>query len=309
MATYNGEAFLQEQLTSLLNQTFLPHELIVCDDGSSDSTLDILERFKKISPFPCYIYMNKVNKGTAYSFKKAIDLCKGDIIAFCDQDDVWLPNKLQEIEDAFNIDSNINYVITNANIVNVNLNYVGYTLWEQRKFSKYWQNRFTRGNEFDVLFKRNIITGMTTAISRKVINIGYDKPETTMHDAWYIYIAILSGLKGSLLDLPLVNYRQHPNQQYGASRRKSFFKNVINRNYQSILLNIKILEPLVKYSKEVNQNNKSLILNNKLHHLIERKYISETKRYLRPYYIFREIFNLRYFTCGSWKNIIVDFFT
>ena len=68
LATYNGEAFLREQLTSLLNQTLLPHELIVCDDCSTDSTLEILEEFKANISFECQIYKNEINRGAAYSF-------------------------------------------------------------------------------------------------------------------------------------------------------------------------------------------------------------------------------------------------
>ncbi len=96
MATYNGAKYLQEQLDSLAQQDYLPCELIACDDGSSDDTLIILENFAKEAPFPVSTYRNESRLGFADNFLKAASLCRGDWVAFCDQDDVWLPNKLKD---------------------------------------------------------------------------------------------------------------------------------------------------------------------------------------------------------------------
>jgi glycosyltransferase involved in cell wall biosynthesis len=95
LATYNGEAYIWDQLNSLANQTYLPQELIVCDDGSVDRTLYWVKIFAEIAPFPVHIYRNEKPLGLADNFLQAASLCKGDLIAFCDQDDVWLPEKLQ----------------------------------------------------------------------------------------------------------------------------------------------------------------------------------------------------------------------
>jgi glycosyltransferase involved in cell wall biosynthesis len=94
LATYNGERFLQEQLDSLLRQTLLPQELVVCDDGSTDATVSILEAFATEAPFSVQIHRNERNLGHGDTFLKAAMLCEGNWIAFCDQDDVWLENKL-----------------------------------------------------------------------------------------------------------------------------------------------------------------------------------------------------------------------
>jgi rhamnosyltransferase len=94
MATYNGERFLQEQLDSLARQTLLPYELVACDDGSTDGTLDILRNFEAKAPFPVHIYQNETRLGHGPNFLRAASLCSGSLIAFCDQDDVWLEQKL-----------------------------------------------------------------------------------------------------------------------------------------------------------------------------------------------------------------------
>lgn len=94
MATYNGEQYIREQLDSLAAQTLLPYELVVCDDGSSDDTVGIVQEFAQGAPFLVSLYQNQDNLGFADNFHKAASLCSGDWIGFCDQDDVWLPNKL-----------------------------------------------------------------------------------------------------------------------------------------------------------------------------------------------------------------------
>lgn len=95
MATYNGERFLQEQLDSISGQSLVPYELVVCDDASSDATVSILKDFRTKAPFDVHIYENERNLGYGDNFLKAASLCKGDWIAFCDQDDVWLEAKLR----------------------------------------------------------------------------------------------------------------------------------------------------------------------------------------------------------------------
>jgi glycosyltransferase involved in cell wall biosynthesis len=95
MATFNGAKFISEQLDSLANQTHLPYELIVSDDGSSDETLSIVTRFKVVAPFPVIIIMNRRRLGYGENFLSAASASKGMYLAFCDQDDIWMPNKLE----------------------------------------------------------------------------------------------------------------------------------------------------------------------------------------------------------------------
>jgi glycosyltransferase involved in cell wall biosynthesis len=95
MATYNGARFLQPQLDSLATQTFRPLELIVSDDQSTDNTLDILDEFRERAPFPVFIERNAERLGYGQNFLSATVKAQGDLIAFCDQDDLWHENKLE----------------------------------------------------------------------------------------------------------------------------------------------------------------------------------------------------------------------
>ncbi len=101
MATFNGERFLREQLESLARQSLLPDELVVCDDRSTDSTPAILEEFAADSPFPVRVHANAQHLGFADSFFSAADRSVGELVAFSDQDDVWLEDKLQRCAEAF----------------------------------------------------------------------------------------------------------------------------------------------------------------------------------------------------------------
>lgn len=100
MATFNGEAYIREQLNSLAGQSLLPYELVVCDDGSSDRTLDILQEFEKEALFPVRIYRNPSRLGFADNFLQAASKCSGEWVAFCDQDDIWFSEKLVTVNEA-----------------------------------------------------------------------------------------------------------------------------------------------------------------------------------------------------------------
>jgi glycosyltransferase involved in cell wall biosynthesis len=312
MATYNGEIFIQEQLDSIQNQTRPPDELIIVDDGSTDSTISILEKFKKKATFYCSIVKSAENRGSAFAFKSAIDLCKNDIIVFSDQDDIWQLNKLEKIERAYIKTPNIDYVISNAKIIDQNSNELGYTLWQQKKFDTYWINRFFSGDEFIVLFSKNITTGMTTSISQRIKKLGDYKPYNVIHDAWYIYAASILDFKGELIDEPLTNYRQHKNQQFGSVKRQTL-NNLIHSlkaNKEVINLNLKILNPLYDFAcqnMEILGSQKYAFLTQKVNHFKTRKIITESNLLIRTFKILREIKLGNYRKYSSIKNIILDY--
>ena len=116
MATYNGEKYIREQLNSLKLQSLLPHELIVGDDGSLDQTLEIVKTFTEDAPFPVRVFRNHTNLGYSENFLQTAARCTGEWTAFCDQDDVWLPNKLQDCADAIRKNQHLVLVLQNADL-------------------------------------------------------------------------------------------------------------------------------------------------------------------------------------------------
>lgn len=125
MATFNGEKYLLEQLKSIADQDLLPSELVVCDDCSTDRTMEILQNFSANAPFPVRVYINETNLGFSDNFLKSASLCRGEFVAFSDQDDIWLRNKIKDAVAAINKYPNTALILQNAKICNHELEVSG----------------------------------------------------------------------------------------------------------------------------------------------------------------------------------------
>jgi glycosyltransferase involved in cell wall biosynthesis len=136
MATYNGERFIRQQLESFARQTLLPSELIICDDGSTDSTLSIINNFSLSAPFPVVVVRNPGRLGYTANFLQAARMCQGELIAFSDQDDEWLPQKLARILQVGN-DSDAFLFAHAAEWIDENGNPMGVVYPAHRRFRKY----------------------------------------------------------------------------------------------------------------------------------------------------------------------------
>ena len=111
MCTYNGAGFLQQQLDSLAQQTRQPDEIILCDDVSSDDSVAIAQTFAEKSGVKVRVHQNAQNLGYVRNFEKAISLCTQDLIFLCDQDDLWQPNKIEQMVEVFDAEPNVGLVL------------------------------------------------------------------------------------------------------------------------------------------------------------------------------------------------------
>src|SRR5215207_2844534 len=214
LTTYNGEPYLEAQLRSIAEQTRPPDEMVVCDDGSKDQTLAILEAFAASAPFPVRIIRNEANLGSTRNFEKASLLCTGEAIAFSDQDDVWLPEKLALCEAALEANPNAGLVFTDATVVDRELNPLGYTMWQAVLFNAERQRRLTHGEAMEVLMERNVVTGACMMFRAAMCDLIVPFSNLWVHDAW---IAMLISLFYDLTIVPepLMLYRQHGSNQIG----------------------------------------------------------------------------------------------
>ena len=117
MTTYNGEKYIRDQVNSILNQIAEDDELIVCDDRSSDATVEILSSFQDER---IKIVVNKENLGFNRNFSKCISLAQGDIIFLSDHDDIWLPDKVEKYLKVFREESNVVSIMSNMEIIDKN---------------------------------------------------------------------------------------------------------------------------------------------------------------------------------------------
>lgn len=217
MTTYNGGRFIAEQLDSIFSQSRLPDEIIVCDDRSSDQTLQLLRDYAERSPCDMTVIVNDEQRGAIKNFEKAIDLCSGDLIALCDQDDVWRPQKLAVMESSFAADPDLGVVLTNADLIDENGAALRGDLWSRCRFNKSRQRALSGSRRYDLLLGLPFATGATMAFRSRfkplLLPIPAEAP-TFFHDRW---IAVLIAAVGRIAIIPekLIAYRLHRQQQLG----------------------------------------------------------------------------------------------
>ncbi len=206
MATFNGERHLSAQLDSLKDQTRAPHELVVFDDASADRTPALVAAYERTAPFPVRIVRNPVQLGYRSNFMRAALACSGDLIAFCDQDDVWAPDKLERMRDAFTNPETL-IAFHNARVTDESGKPMG------RVF------RRVRNATYDPLTFEPwiIVPGFTQVIRRSLLEFSdlhdqsadmFCPTELMPHDQWFLFLASVLGKIAYVPDV-LADYRQH----------------------------------------------------------------------------------------------------
>lgn len=222
MCTYNGERYLPEQLESIWEQTVPVDELVVVDDGSTDSTMEILQA--EVLAHPCMrVVQNSTSRGACRNFEYAISLCTGDYIACADQDDVWLPDKLERLLQAL---QNVERERGTAEpiLVHSDLRVVDsalHTISDSFMASQHLLPIPTEC-EWQILAVSNYVTGCAMMFNRALRDIALPFGEhAIMHD---YYLALLAALAGTIryVDRPTILYRQHGHNTIGAQGNRLF---------------------------------------------------------------------------------------
>jgi glycosyltransferase involved in cell wall biosynthesis len=191
----------------------LPFELIVCDDGSTDDTIAILKRFQADAPFPLQIIQNKLRLGSTRNFDLAIGLSRGEYIALCDQDDHWLPPKLERLSDALLDNPFLGGVFSDANLIDADGKPVGSSLFQRHKFTTTRQYGFL-SSPTSTLLKHDVVTGATLMFRSSLRRYCSPIPASWVHDGWLAWMIALHA-RLSLIPEPLIEYRIHAGQQLG----------------------------------------------------------------------------------------------
>lgn len=225
MATYNGETYVSQQIESILNQTFTKWHLTICDDCSSDNTFNILKQYQR--KFSDKITINRNTKPTGCAcanFFQMLSYCDADYIMTCDQDDVWLPfkieitfNKMKKLEKEYG--NNIPLLVhTDLKVVDSNLSILSQSIFKSQKLNK--------NPKLSNILIQNNVTGCTMMLNKKMYKmVPENSKNIVMHDWWFALIAYSFG-KASFIDTATVLYRQHGNNVLGAFKLHSI-KNII----------------------------------------------------------------------------------
>jgi glycosyltransferase involved in cell wall biosynthesis len=213
MATFNGGQHIRAQLDSLARQTVLPLELVVTDDGSSDDTLAILEDFAKMAPFQVFIHRNDRKLGYRANFLKCANLCRGDLIAFCDQDDIWDADKLSLTSDSIETSGSLllYHTFRTFDLEQEVLN--GPVMDQKTEVGSPWAKVYG----LTEVFHRSLL-GFSDLWADSVDNFTPSQPMA--HDQWIYFLAHAFGA-ATYLPMPLVSYRQHDENLCGAKTIKT----------------------------------------------------------------------------------------
>lgn len=195
MATFNGAQFIGQQLQSFAKQTLTPDELVITDDGSTDDTLDIVHTFAQRAPFNIRVETNKKNLGYAQNFSRAISLCSGDIIFLSDQDDEWLPGKINKVVSELRDNPWAQVVVNDMIICDENL--------MPSKFTQL-HNILSAGGRAEAFY-----SGCCMAIRRQFLGLVLPVPENLFaHDNWINHLSLSLDAR-LILPIPLQKYRRH----------------------------------------------------------------------------------------------------
>ncbi|MGN6495683.1 MAG: glycosyltransferase family 2 protein [Agriterribacter sp.] len=203
LATYNGEKFLKEQLDSLISQTYPALEIIVVDDCSTDNTISIVRSFQQINTH-IKLYENEKVLGPAKNFEKGIRLSTGEYIALCDQDDVWMPAK---IEKKMAIISDCDLAYCDSEFIDEQGNRMGGKLSDIKNLRSYSDClAFSIGNS---------VSGHACVFSRRLLERILPLPVEIIHD-WWIAFNAAQYKEVRYINEVLVHYRQHSQNYIGA---------------------------------------------------------------------------------------------
>lgn len=216
VATYNGEKFIKQQIDSIINQTYNNIRIIISDDCSTDSTRQILEEYKKKDD-RIILYFQEKNIGYIKNFEFLLTKVESKFYALSDQDDVWLPEKLEySLDKLISTDSDL--IHSDLIVVDTNLDMLYKSRWKKMGLTKKVKYDDTRS-----LYLYNCITGCTILAKSKFIKDILPLPcesKFMVHDYW---ISLYYSIKGKIchIDKPLILYRQHGNNQIGTQRKST----------------------------------------------------------------------------------------
>ncbi len=214
LCTCNGAAFLPAQLAALLAQTHLPAELLGGAAAATDATPQILADFAARAPFPVRILRNAPRLGVAANFAATMLRAEGELIASCDQDDVWHPDRLARAVAAFS-DPAVQLVHSDATLVDAKLKPTGQSLFKSRGIRLAEWARLDADDAFTTLLARRPALGATMTVRASLLRWALPIGEHWIHDEW---LSVMASLRGRILGLAdeLVLYRQHGGNAIGA---------------------------------------------------------------------------------------------
>ena len=221
LCTYNGERYIAEQVRSILGQSFPVSEIVLSDDGSVDATVRVVREAvthfnldHQSESVELVVLPHVARLGVTKNFQRALESCRYDLIALCDQDDVWHATKIAEQVRQFELRPELLLLHTNARLVDEEGSPLPGSLFESLELTKAMIAAVHSGEAFDVLLRRNIATGATMMLRHSLLRAAVPLPSAWIHDEWLAIIAAATGVVDAST-ASRIDYRQHSANQIG----------------------------------------------------------------------------------------------
>lgn len=214
LCTYNGEKYLSDQLDSIMNQTVQVDEIVICDDGSTDKTIEILSSYSEKYPGVFKIFRNEENLGFIKNFEKAIRLSSYEIIVISDQDDVWEKDKVEETVRFFEANPQLDGVFHDLKLIDGEKIQPSYLNWKNITHETVWEEIKNQELFAALVKKGSFILGCALAIRKRALKT-YNMEDFPIAHDYYIVQKLSSKNKLGFIPKSLSSYRLHPNQVYG----------------------------------------------------------------------------------------------
>jgi glycosyltransferase involved in cell wall biosynthesis len=212
--TFNGMKHLPQQLDSIATQTRAVQHIVISDDNSTDGTWEYLENWAKHASIRVTLVRNQPQLGLIANFEQAVSMVEADIVFSSDQDDVWLPNKVELVAAVFERHPDVQLVHTDADLIDGSGRELGTTLLTELMVSDRERIAVREGKAYEVYFRRNLVTGAAAAFRKNILDLARPIPNVLYHDAWLAFMASAVG-KVHLLDVPTIQYRVHGSNMVG----------------------------------------------------------------------------------------------
>lgn len=259
MATYNGEKFISEQIDSILNQSYSDFSLYISDDGSTDETLSIINRYINLDDRIILLNKHDSTGSAKKNFLYLLEHVEGDLFLFCDQDDIWTNDHIELLINSYNdLDEKTkeNPVVVHADckIVNQNLDIISESLYDYLNFPPICYNK-------NFYFMYNNVTGGVSLINNVMKRFVFNNKKCLyenldsifMHDMFFATIAAYFG-KIISLDSKIQFYRQHESNVVGVSNAKS--KKLLMKKIINIVVNNKFKSYYEIHNKTIENSKK-----------------------------------------------------
>ena len=214
MCIYNGEKYIVDQLKSIIEQTILPSEIIICDDCSTDRSALLANQILSECNIRYKYFYNESKKGVANNFLLAIQQCSNEYIFTSDQDDIWSKNKAEVVLKEFERHHEAMLIFSNGELINSSNKSLNCSIWDSVGITK---TMIQEEKWFEYMLPKHIVTGATMAIRKSLIN-GIDTiPDGYLHDEW---LAMKASILDAVVACPnkLIYYRQHGDNVVGMKK-------------------------------------------------------------------------------------------